>query len=509
MLALTVALGLAQAQQHGEEVDPATLVRVDVPDHPDALATSARGSVLRAPPTDGTPWRVEPTPDLHLGTGEYTADDAGDAIGAQAWHDAGWTGEGVRLAVFDVQWFNAELREEELGEFQTHDCWAHPGCTPSMDTLRPRFAYEEGGHGLACAELVRDLAPGVELHLVRTNGLTTFENAGAWAAREGIDLATLSMSFLNDSFYDGSGAVSQVVADMAEGGALLVTSAGNYADGHWMERYQDADLDGAHDFDFGGVLPVYLPAGRRGLTVQWDNYTRCGDVDLDAILYNADGEVVYRAQARQVAGEDDCTPVERLSPVLDEDQWTYLELVRVSGDADVRFRVLTTSGDVWQSMAAGSVTDPGVHPLALTVGAVRANGYAYNGPEEFSSHGPTASAYPKPELAAPDGVTTSVYGPSNFYGTSASSPVAAAAVALVMSRFPEMDAFEATRWLLANGTQPDPGSAWAAPDQGLGAGRLRLPPPQSSRSCGDAWRGASIVLPLMLLRRRRSRPPGS
>lgn len=224
-------------------------------------------------------------------------------------------------------------------------------------------------------------------------------------------------------------------------------------------------------------------------------------------MYSSAGELIYRAEARQVAGEAGCAPVERLSPTLDQDQWTYLQVRRVAGDGEVRFRVLTTVGDVWQSQAEGSVTDPGVHPLAFTVGAVRANGYAENGPEDFSSQGPTASGYPKPELAAPNGVTTSVYGPSGFYGTSAASPIAAAALALVMSRYPEMDSFAAARWLLAHGVQPDPAPVWGAPDPGLGAGRLVLPAPDAAPSCRGAWRGASIVIPLILLRRRARRRP--
>ena len=176
-LALALALIPAASAQDAEEVTEGQLYRVERPNVPGALTTSATASVVRTPPTDGTPYRVESLAQTHGHFGAYAADDAAEVIGAEAWHEAGFTGEGVKLAVFDVQWFGAELGPDELGDFDTHDCWAHPGCTPAMDTTAPRFTYEEGSHGLACAELVRDLAPGVELHLVRTNGYTTFENA--------------------------------------------------------------------------------------------------------------------------------------------------------------------------------------------------------------------------------------------------------------------------------------------------------------------------------------------
>lgn len=510
MLQLAVALVLIRAAsaQDVEEVTEGQLYRVERPDAPGALATSATGSVVREPPTDGTPYRVEALAQPHGHFGAYAADDAAEVIGAEAWHEAGYTGEGVKLAVFDVQWFGSELGPDELGDFDTHDCWAHPGCTPAMDTTAPRFSYEEGSHGLACAELVRDLAPGVELHLVRTNGYTTFENAAKWSVREGVDLATLSMSFMNDSFYDGTGPVSELVEEMSEGGVLLVTSAGNYAEGHWLGWFTDEDGDDLHEFSPGVErLPVELPGGaRRGVTLQWDNYARCGDLDLDARIVREDGAVLARGEATQAEGEEGCSPVERLSPVLEDDALVYLEVRRRQGDPRARLRVLTTSGDLPTYIREGSITDPGAHRLAFTVGAVRADGYLTNEPEYFSSWGPTAGGALKPDIAAPDGVTTSVYGASGFYGTSAASPVAAAAVALVMSRFPEMTAFEAAEWLKDHAATDR--SLRQAPHDGLGAGHLVLPPPDGQgRACwgSDAWRGALFVIPFALMRRRRRR----
>ena len=55
--------------------------------------------------------------------------------------------------------------------------------------------------------------------------------------------------------------------------------------------------------------------------------------------------------------------------------------------------------------------------------------YLENGAESFSSWGPNHDGEPKPDIAAPDGLTTSSYGPTGFYGTSAAAPAAAAAIA--------------------------------------------------------------------------------
>lgn len=485
--------------------DEPTLYRVDVADYPGALISSAHGSLLDEIPPGDLPYRPEPLPEVHAGVGQVVASEAIDGMGVQAWHDAGYLGQGVKLAVFDVQWTNAELQSAELGEYETHDCYAHAGCTPPLDTIRPRFSYETGSHGLGCAEIVRDLAPEVELHLVRVNGLTTFENAADWAVREGIDVVTLSMSFLNDSFYDGTGAGAEIVESMARGGVLLTTSAGNYADGHWREDFHDPDGDSYHDFPWGSpYLPVYLGAGKaRSFSITWDDFLTCGDTDLDAYLVNDDGEVIGRGEKVQAPGERSCTPVERVSATVDTDQWAWLMVKHSAGDPNTRWNLIATSSDVYQSMAEGSVTDPGTHPLAFTVGAVRALGYRQNGPEDFSSWGPNAAGDLMPDLVAPDGVTTTVYGPASFYGTSAASPAAAAAVALVMSRYPEMDAYEAADWLVSRAERD--ATVWQAPDHGLGAGHLVLPDPDASSGCMSppGWQSAWIVLPLACLRRRR------
>ncbi|MDP6932707.1 MAG: hypothetical protein QGG40_07310, partial [Myxococcota bacterium] len=113
-------------------VDPWDLVRVDVPDHPGAETTSAYGSMLLEAPDD-LAWRPESVPEVD----GYTAQGALDALDVEPWHEAGVDGAGVRVAVFDLQWYNAELRAEELGEYTTHDCFAHRSCQPEMDTLRP------------------------------------------------------------------------------------------------------------------------------------------------------------------------------------------------------------------------------------------------------------------------------------------------------------------------------------------------------------------------------------
>lgn len=482
------------------DVGPWDRYRVPVPDWPGAEASSATGSVLLDPPPAGTPYTVEeaPVPD------GYDATEAITALRAAPWHEAGLDGSGVRVAVFDVQWFNADLWAEELGAYTTHDCQAHRSCDLEMDTLRPRYSFEEGSHGVACAQVIRDVAPGVELALVRVNGTTTFENAVDWAVREEIDLVSMSMSFFNNSWYDGTGPISELASRLADGGVLLVNSAGNYAEEHWDGAYTDPDGDGDMDFPWGSsYLPVYLGQGTASVLLSWDQFGTCGDTDLDAWVLDGDGWVVGRAETRQEVDGDSCAPVERVRVTAAATDWYYLKVIRYAGDPNVRISVYARDGTAYQA-TPGSLADPASSPSAFTIGAVRADDYLDNGPESFSSLGPTHAGAAKPDVAGPDGLTTAVYGSVGFYGTSASTPAVAGALALVMSGDPSPDAFEAADRLRTSTLDGDP--LWTGPDEAFGAGKVRLWDPSDPVGCrgGGAW----VLLPGLLwgsgLRLRRS-----
>ncbi|MEC8422654.1 MAG: S8 family serine peptidase, partial [Myxococcota bacterium] len=191
------------------------------------------------------------------------------------------------------------------------------------------------------------------------------------------------------------------------------------------------------------------------------------------------------------------------------DRPVFLRVHHAGGSPNATFDVMARGGDLVQPHPWGSVTDPGTHPEAFTVGAVRATAeYARLGPESFSSWGPTGEGLPKPDIAGPDGLSSSVYGVTGFYGTSAATPAVAASIALVMSRYPDMTPREAASWLTDSAmTERAVGDP---PDPALGAGRARLPPPGAgSAGCGHGFAAVPLgcLLPLAVRRRRhRVRP---
>jgi subtilisin family serine protease len=487
--------------------DPA-LYRVDDPDRADAIARSAFGSVLAAPPEAGTRYRLEEPPSPDVVDAESLPErwgpgDVREALNADVWHDRGVTGQGVKVAVFDLQWFGGGADSIEVGQVGTHDCWTHPACEAPLEPWRPRFSYEEGVHGVACAEAVHDVAPDAELHLVRVNGATTFENAADWAIREGVDVVTMSLSFFNNSFYDGTGPISATAERMVAGGVTLLTSAGNYAESHWRGRVLDGDLDGRVDMDGANGLWIYLGAGAHTVYVSWSEFGSCGTSDLDAVLRNEDGDLLGRTDDVQLPSEDDCLPVERVSGTVKEAQWVRLEVEIVRGPAvATELAVLATTGEVDGSMPIGSMADPASSPWVVGVGAIEATGYATNDVEYFSSQGFDG----KPEIGGPDGLSVTAYGPTGFYGTSAATPAVAGALALVMSEEPGRTAQEAMALLKAWALDGD-AATFQSPDPRWGAGKARLPVEPQDLGCGRR----PLILPVLLvpLLWGRRRGPGA
>ncbi|MFH1484551.1 MAG: S8 family serine peptidase, partial [Chloroflexota bacterium] len=160
-------------------------------------------------------------------------------------------------------------------------------------------------------------------------------------------------------------------------------------------------------------------------------------------------------------------PTEYLSFFATTTGFYHIAIRRYDATRAARFSLFSLEYELKYKNPAGSIAMPADAKGAIAMGATY---YKNDKLESFSSQGPTVDGRVKPDLTAPDGVSTSVYGADEFFGTSASAPMAAGAAALVKSAYPSYDASRIRGFL--EGIAKDLGPP--GKDNQYGAGRLSL-----------------------------------
>ena len=405
-----------------------------------------------------------------FGTGEGVA-----ATNAPTWHARGFTGAGVKLAIIDTG-FGGYLQKQADGEL--------PASVVPVDFCSGRL--DGGVHGTAVAEIVADEAPGAQIYLICMDSEVTLAKAERYAREQGVAVITMSVGFFNTWRGDGkgpSGTPDGAVADARAGGILWINAAGNEALNHWGGTYNDPFGAGFHSFAPSGDVSntIRVPGGvSLCVFLRWDEWPT-SDVDYDLALYDENARrFVARSVGDQRFNKD---------PPAEETCYTAAAGARTIGIMISRGPgpARTPAMDLYMETfgpaltpeylsAERSVADPAASASALGVGAVCWQSSAL---EPFSSHGPTIDGRVKPDLVAPDGVSSTVFGPfarcgvGGFLGTSAAAPHVAGAAVLVKQAFPSFTPAQIQDYLLRNAS--DLGAP--GPDNLFGAGALLLPAP--------------------------------
>lgn len=437
------------------------LVQASVPSR--ALVRLSQDPAVRRVRTPATP---VPLGDI----GEGVA-----ATNAGAWHARGLNGTGVKIAVIDTG-FGGFAAKQAAGSLPTS---AIPVdyCGGRLDGSR---------HGTAVAEIVADEAPGAQLYLICMDSEVTLARAETHAKQVGADVITMSVGFFNTWRGDGKGPAGTpdaVVADARAAGILWVNAAGNEALNHWGGTYDDPARTGFTSFSPSGDVTntVRLPGGVTLCAyLRWDEWPT-SDVDYDLALYDENARRwLSRSIGDQRVHHD--PPVEQVCYTAAAGARTVGIMISGGPEStrapamDLFIQSIGFPVTPEYLSAARSVADPAASPSALGVGAVC---WQSNALEPFSSQGPTIDGRLKPDLVAPDGVSSSVYGPfamcgfGGFVGTSAAAPHVAGAAALVKQGFPSFKAQQLQDYLLDHAT--DLGAPGR--DNLFGAGGLALPTP--------------------------------
>jgi len=233
----------------------------------------------------------------------------------------------------------------------------------------------------------------------------------------------------------------------------LVVAAGNWAQGDGTDRtfysgtFTDSDGDFSHDFTSDpndvwdrNTLRFSAHQGDQiKIILEWEAWqAEVATRDLDLFLYDAEYRIPLAYSQTQQFGNT-TSPVEIISgqlPYTGEYCITIVDRAAKWENQSVEplsfhLNLFNKGGrfdTVEHHTTCGSVREVATNPDVITVGAISIEDGAVR---EYSSCGPTASGAEKPNLYAPDGVIGTTY--PNFYGTSASAPYAAGAIALLHS----------------------------------------------------------------------------
>jgi subtilisin-like proprotein convertase family protein len=360
-----------------------------------------------------------------------------------------------------------------------------------------------GDEGTAMIEIVHDVAPKAKIAFA-----TAFTSAESFAAnirelREaGCDIIVDDVVYFAESpFQDGP--IAQAVIDVTNSGALYFSSAGNEGNvddrtaGNWEGDFSSSGqtlgkyAGFAHDVDPGpgvqAVDPVSEDSAGAPAILQWADPLGAAGDDYDLYAIDATGNVT--AFSNDVQDGDDqafegfVIPAGTLGLVVTkfrgEDR--YLQLTAFRGrftdrsgltgfvtpgvtrghsavPAAFSVAAVPAADPFTREIAPGVPNPSGPYPGSYT-SAQRSETFTSDGPRRvffrpdgtpitpgnFTSTGGEVRL--KPDLAAADGVSTTVPGFERFFGTSASAPHAAAIAALVLSGNPGITPAEVRRAL--------------------------------------------------------------
>ncbi len=409
-----------------------------------------------------------------------------DLAGAATYHNAGYSGSGVKVAVIDVG-FDDLASAISSGELP--DDVVKIDCTGAGDCVSSSFSGETKKHGTAVAEIVYDMSPGVTLYLIKIEDTVDLVYAEKYAEENEIEIINLSGGWFNQNFYDGECWFSNPACTANSAWAndiLWVNAAGNYAQGHYEADFTDSNNDGWHDITIsiaansGGNNTVYLT---------WDAWPTT-DQDYDLYLYDSSNTLVDSSLNFQTGTQ---LPTEDIS--MPGNATYYLRIRQENATNNHRLEVYSLYQNLLPAAASSSLMNPADATSVLAVGAINYSNWATGPQEAYSSRGPTNDGRTKPDIMGPDNVSTFVYNPNRFTGTSASCAHVAGAAALILGKNPGISVDQL--WNSLTSTAVDMGID--GKDNIYGYGRLRLDlnaaiPSSSSVTTGGGGGGGGCFI---------------
>jgi len=365
------------------------------------------------------------------GTEEEAIDRMMDLTGISALHQKNITGRGVTVAILDSQFYY----DDETGERLPSDL---------VSVYNESYRKDEV-HGVACAELISRIAPGVKLYLVDIGeDEMDITNAIDWLMEQDEHIDIVSCSFdIPFGRFDGEDELCEEVEKMTTNGTLWINAAGNQALCHWYGEFKDPDGNGFNNFSSEDEsINMTLEKGNAvGLWLSWEDEEEGATRDYDLRVDYPSGR--YSTSGGFQRGYKTHKPAEIMYLFAPEDGVYQIKIRRYDApNVPVLFHLFTTQDLDEHQVPNSSIGVLGCCRDVLTIGAINISTLDI---QPYSSRGPTKDGRQKPDLVAPDNMTTFSYISNAFAGTSASAPYVAGCAALIMEIYrddPDLDVRE-------------------------------------------------------------------
>ena len=414
--------------------------------------------------------------------------------GADAWHSAGYQGNGVKVGVIDrgFEGFR-QLMGSELPGNVTARCYFDG---PRQPSSRIADCEVDGDHGTAVAETLVDAAPSVELYVANPISNGDLRNTIDWMAGRGVQVINFSLGKIVDGPGDGTSPFSdsplKTIDVAVSRGITWVTAGGNSAQKVWYGTFSDPDNNGSHNFaprDEGNTFR--LDEGERlRVFMRWDDSWGRADCDLDLVLTKRVGNrnVVAAVDDTYQDGSEGKYPRAAISST---DEATasqagiyalWIDKHECADDPAWIQLTMWDPGPLEHYSPGHHIGNPeeSRNSGAMAVGATHY--WDTNAIAPYSSRGPTIDGRTKPDITGVACGRSSVYPqrlsdgrPCWFPGTSQAAPHVAGLAALVRQRFPNYDPAATVRYLQENASERGQSGA----DNTWGHGLAALPHPST------------------------------